>query len=179
MGYEGHQGGVSPLSELGVGLVSSFVLDYMHLVCLGAMRQLIYLWFKGPLKCRQSVQNLTTISAFMVSVRQYLPRNFARKPRSLLEISMWKATELRQFLLYTGPVVLLKNMPNTMYRNFILLSVSVRILLSPDLCTENCEDILKLFVQDFGLIYGLEFVGYNIHFLIHIAQDAQNFGPFG
>lgn len=180
MGYEGHQGGVSPLSELGVGLVSSFVLDYMHLVCLGAMRQLIYLWFKGPLKCRQSVQNLTTISAFMASVRQYLPRNFARKPRSLLEISMWKATELRQFLLYTGPVVLLKNMPNTMYRNFILLSVSIRILLSPDLCTENCdyaEDILKLFVQDFGLIYGLEFVGYNIHSLIHIAQDARNFGP--
>lgn len=86
MGYEEHQGGVSPLSELGVGLVSSFVLDYMHLVCLAVMRQLIYLWFKGPLKCRQFVENLTTISAFMASVRQYLPRNFARKPRSLLKI---------------------------------------------------------------------------------------------
>ncbi|XP_051967505.1 uncharacterized protein LOC127632781 isoform X1 [Xyrauchen texanus] len=180
MGYEEHQGGVSPLSELGVGLVSSFVLDYMHLVCLGAMRQLIYLWLKGPLKCRQSVKNLTMISAFMASVRQYLPRNFSRKPRSLLEISMWKATELRQFLLYTGPVVPLKNIPDTMYRNLILLSVSIRILLSPDLCTENCdyaEDILKNFVQDFGIIYGLEFVGYNIHSLIHIAQDARNFGP--
>jgi len=93
---------------------------------------------------------------------------------------MWKATELRQFLLYTGPVVLLKNIPDTMYRNFILLSVSIRILLSPDLCTDNCdyaEDILKIFVKDFGIIYGLEFVGYNIHSLIHLAQDARNFGP--
>lgn len=48
MVYEGHQLGVSPLNELGVGLVSGFVLDYMHLVCLGVMRKLIYLWFKGP-----------------------------------------------------------------------------------------------------------------------------------
>lgn len=105
----------------------------MHLVCLGVMRKLIYLWLKGPLKCRQSVHILTVISEFMASVRQYLPRDFARKSRSLLEISMWKATELIQFLLYTGPVVLLNNIPNRMYRNFILLSVSVRILLSPDL----------------------------------------------
>ncbi|KAA0702512.1 hypothetical protein E1301_Tti021314 [Triplophysa tibetana] len=180
MGYEEHQGGVSPLCELGVGLVSGFVLDYMHLVCLGAMRQLIYLWLKGPLKCRQSIRILTTISAFMASIRQYLPRNFARKPRSLLEISMWKATELRQFLLYTGPVVLRKNIPDIMYSNFILSSVSIRILLSPDLCTENCdfaEDILKMFVPDFGLIYGIEFVGYNIHSLIHISQDARKYGP--
>ncbi len=55
-----------------------------------------------------------------------------------------------------------------MYKHFMLLSVSMRILLSPDLCTENCdfaEDMLKLFVKDFGLIYGLEFVGYNVHSL--------------
>ncbi len=181
MGYEGHQVGVSPLCELGgVALVSSFVLDYMHLVCLGVMRKLIFLWLKGPLKCRQSFRILTVISAYLASVRQYLPSNFARKPRSILEISMWKATELRQFLLYTGPVALLNNISSVMYKNFMLLSVSMRILLSPDLCTENCdfaEDILKLFVKDFGLIYGLEFVGYNVHSLIHIAQDARNFGP--
>ena len=93
---------------------------------------------------------------------------------------MWKATELRQFLLYTGPVVLVNNISNKMYKHFMLLSVSVRILLSPDLCTENCdyaEDILKLFVKNVGPNYGMEFVGYNVHSLLHLAQDAQNFGP--
>lgn len=96
---------------------------------------------------------LTVISAFMFSVRQYLPGSFAKKPRSLLEISMWKATELTQFLLYTGPVVLLNNVPNQMYRYFKLLSLSMRILLSPVLCIDNCdyaEDVLKQFVKDFG-----------------------------
>ena len=50
-GYQQHQRSASPLNYLGIGLVTSFVLDYMHLVCLGAMRKLIFLWLKGPLKC--------------------------------------------------------------------------------------------------------------------------------
>lgn len=114
----------------------------------------------------------------MVSLREYLPRDFARKPRSLLEISMWKATELKQFLLYTGPVVLVNNISNKMYKHFMLLSVSVRIPLSLDLSTENCdaEDIMNLFVKNVGLIYGMEFVGYNVHSLLHLAQDTRNFG---
>lgn len=120
----------------------------MHLVCLGAMCRLIFLWLKGPLKCRQSAKFFVAMSAYMVSIRQYLPSNFARKPRSLFEFCTWKATELRQFLLYTGPVVLLNNIPSRMYRNFLLLSVSIRILLSPALCSpDNCdyaEEILKL-----------------------------------
>lgn len=67
MVYEEHQVDVSPLNKLGVGLVSSFVLDYMHLVCLGVMRKLIYLWLKGPLRCRQSVKILTDFSVYGVS----------------------------------------------------------------------------------------------------------------
>ena len=180
--YEEHQVGVSPLNELGVGLVTSFVLDYMHLVCLGAVRRLLFLWLKGPMRCRQSVKMLSVISTYMSSLRRHMPSNFARKPRSLLELSSWKATELRQFLLYTGPVVL-NNVPSRIYRNFLLLSVAIRILLSSALCSpENdnyAEDILKVFVKDFALIYGNEFVSYNIHSLIHIAQDAMwmKFGP--
>ena len=42
-GYHHHQLSVSPLNDLGIGLVTSFVLDYMHLVCLGEMRRLIFL----------------------------------------------------------------------------------------------------------------------------------------
>lgn len=49
---EEHHRDVSPLRELGVGLVISFVLDYMHLVCLGIVRKLVSLWVKGPLTCR-------------------------------------------------------------------------------------------------------------------------------
>lgn len=47
---EEHHRGVSPLQELGIGMVSCFVLDYMHLVCLGNIRKLVSLWIKGPFK---------------------------------------------------------------------------------------------------------------------------------
>ena len=41
-----HHTGVSLLSEIGVKMVSDFILDYMHLVCLGVMRRLM-LWWRG------------------------------------------------------------------------------------------------------------------------------------
>lgn len=93
---------------------------------------------------------------------------------------MWKATEFRLFLLYTGPVVLRNNLPHNLYRHFMLLSVAMRILLSPDLCFQFCEyadQLLKLFVENFAKIYGPEFIVFNVHSLIHLAQDARKYGP--
>ncbi|XP_042145681.1 uncharacterized protein LOC115311732 [Ixodes scapularis] len=43
-----HHHAVSPLSALGVGLVSCFPLDYMHLVCLGVMKRLIVQYWTSP-----------------------------------------------------------------------------------------------------------------------------------
>ena len=103
---EHHHTGISPLRNLKLGLVSQFVLDYMHLVCLGVVRKLIILWTKGPLRCRISANTTKMISEKLWAIRGYLPREFSRKPRSLFEVRQWKATEFRQFLLYTGPVVL-------------------------------------------------------------------------
>ena len=42
--YEDHITGGSPLKELGVGMVSWFAPDYMHLVCLGVMKKLVPMW---------------------------------------------------------------------------------------------------------------------------------------
>jgi len=67
-GYQQHQLSASPLNDLGIGLVTSFVLDYMHLVCLGTMCKIIFLWLKGPLKCRQASKLFVAISAYMVSI---------------------------------------------------------------------------------------------------------------
>ena len=39
--------------------------------------------------------SFVVMSAYMVSIRQNLISNFARKPRSLFEFSTWKATELQ------------------------------------------------------------------------------------
>lgn len=52
----------SPLVVISLGLVSGFPLDFLHLVCLGVMRHLVYLWLKGPLSCRLSSGQVDMLS---------------------------------------------------------------------------------------------------------------------
>lgn len=82
-------------------------------------------------------------------------------------------------LLYTGPVVLFNVFPKHVYNNFLVLSVAIRIILSPVLCSDYCdyaEKLLKFFVTNFAKIYGSEFLVYNTHNLVHLAQDARKYG---
>ena len=90
-----------------------------------------------------------------------------------------KATEYRTFLLYSGPVCLLDVLPAEMYNNFILLFVAVTLLLSPSLCAEYADyshDLLVLFVNHFGDLYGRDKITYNVHGLVHLRDDAKLYG---
>ena len=177
---EHHHFGPTPLSTIGVGLVSAFVLDYMHLACLGVQRKLLSLWIEGPHRCRQGRSVINGISAALEQCKRSIPFEFARKPRSLSEFKRWKATEFRQFMLYTGPVVLLNAIPEEMYHNFLLFSVAMRILLHPSMAQEHAdfaETLLRNFVTHFARLYGSEMVSYNVHSLIHLPDDARRHGP--
>lgn len=83
----------------------------MHLVCLGVVRRLLNFWLRGPIEKgidragRLPASVVATASERLVSLSDFVPSEFARKPRILNEIDRWKATEFRQLLLYTGPVV--------------------------------------------------------------------------
>lgn len=96
----------------------SFPIDYMHLVCLGVVRRLLFLWRKGPLKTRLPSRMLSLISESLLMLKPCIPHEFARKTRSLLEVDRWKASEFRMFLLYTGPVVLQGILSDVLYKNF-------------------------------------------------------------
>ena len=134
-----HHKVLTPLVELGVGLVSALSLDYMHLVCLRVTRRLLLIWIKGPLKCRQSSTVMNAISS-LCALEKHVPCEFARRPRTLKEIDQWKATEFWQFLLYSGLVVLSDKLPQHLYCNFVLLSVAIRILVSCTLCVSSMID---------------------------------------
>lgn len=175
---EEHHKGPSPLVGT-VGMVSQFPVDYMHLVCLGVVKRLILLWLKGPLNIRVGTNISTQISAKLICLRHHIPSEFARRPRGFSEIDRWKATEFRQFLLYSGPIVLHKLINETMYKNFMLLSVGLHILLNSHLValySDYSNDLMKAFVKHFGEIYGNNQLVYNVHGLIHLAADAKKFG---
>lgn len=113
----------------GLGLVSNVTLDYMHLILLGVVKKMLMLWVHGENSYRLGPLQITKISKRLVSnMRPFIPRDFGRRPQSLEFLKQWKATEFRQFLLYTGPIVLRKILPKNMYNHFITLHVLIRIL---------------------------------------------------
>ncbi|KAB0795928.1 hypothetical protein PPYR_09989 [Photinus pyralis] len=175
-----HHTGVSPLTKLPIGLVSQFPIDYMHNICLGVMRKLLNFWMSGPLPTRLGSKTINAMSARLESLRNYIPVEFNRKPRSLSELQRWKATEFRSFLLYLGPVVLNNLIDPSLYEQFLLLHSSITILISSkhisNLGTALAKELLILFIQHCESVYGEEFLIYNVHMLCHISDDVDLFG---
>ncbi len=108
------------------------------------------------------------------------PREFQLKGRSLNELEFWKAVEFRSFLLYSGPVVLKEILEDNKYKHFLLLHVAIRILCSPCLTTQQidyADSCLKCFVDMFKKIYGDYHLSYNVHNLLHLANECKLHGP--
>ncbi|CAN8026464.1 unnamed protein product [Ixodes persulcatus] len=176
-----HHHAVSPLSALGVGLVSCFPLEYMHLVCLGVMRRLIVQYWTSPTPSpsKLPIRSQLEISDKLISFQSSTPCEFNRKPRSLKERDRWKAVEFRSFLLYFGPVLLRSNLDKHFYAHFLKLSCAMTILASPKFSLTHCdvaESLLTEFFRDAGSLYGDGVYVYNVHSPIHLAQDVRRFG---
>lgn len=154
----------------------------MHLVRLGVVKKLILLSHIGPSSVKLSNHMKQMISEALINLRNTVPSEYHRRPRSLKDFRLWKATEFRQFLLYTDPVVLKNILKNQVYLNFLSLHVAMTILVSPILSKhidniDYAQSLLEYFVNTFTQIYGEQYVSYNIHNLLHICADIRKYGP--
>ncbi|XP_036144423.1 uncharacterized protein LOC118646174 isoform X1 [Monomorium pharaonis] len=158
-------------------MVSDISFDYMHLVCIGVVKKMLNFLLSGPLNVRLPARSINSISSLLIEMRTSISVEFVRKLRELHFLSLWKATELRQFLLYTGPILLKNYINKDIYKNFLTLHVAIRLLCSPDLLhITYAESLLKHFVQSFAILYGSQHISHNIHALIHLADDVRKFG---
>ncbi|KAJ8940896.1 hypothetical protein NQ318_004595 [Aromia moschata] len=170
---EEHHLGISPLTRLNVGLVSTFPIDYMHACCLGVCRKLLNFWIGGNLKTRLPNRLVKTISQRLVSLKPYIPLEFNRKPRSLDELQRWKATEFR---------IVLKDVTDlAVYEHFLLFHCAISILISDRHISkygfEYPNKLLCAFVTHCEKLYGKQFLIYNVHILCHLVDDVKNYGP--
>ncbi|XP_035712542.1 uncharacterized protein LOC110856045 isoform X2 [Folsomia candida] len=177
---EDHHHGLSGLEKLNIDLVKQVPYEFMHLFCLGVTRKFLLLWTSGSVKkFRLSCYEKLQFTRALITLKPFIPLEFARKPRPVAEFKRWKAAELRQFLLYTGPLVLKKLLPLRYYNHFICLHLAITIL-----CSEKFHKkyntyaslLLQSFVKEFLKLYGDEQVSHNIHGLIHLAEDSTHFG---
>lgn len=180
--YKNFQIGYSILNNIPHFLpITDTPLDYMHLVCLGVVKKIMLLWIKGPLSVRLSPRLVNKISHLLMSFKYTTPNNFVRRPRSIRDIKLWKAVEFRNFLLYTGPVVLKDVLKRNIYDHFLSLHIAITIITRPNLCQDDfinfAEALLNHFVISFEILYGKQYISHNIHNLLHLCCDVRRFGP--
>ena len=119
-------------------------------------------------------QRLVNKLVSLCAMHMQLPKEFNRKGRTLDEISNWKATEFRTFLLYTGIFIIRKILPCD-YKHFIYFHVAIRILCNPKSTVDQikyAQQALRHFVTKFSALYGDFHIVYNIHSLIHLVGDV-------
>ncbi|KAK0174311.1 hypothetical protein PV327_010943 [Microctonus hyperodae] len=174
-----HHTGLSPLEEIvpELDMITIFVLDFMHLICVGAMKKILELLTSGPLKIRLSSRNRRELSRRMISLKSQTIKEFQRKPQPIDCLAKWKATQFRFFVLYCGPIVLKKLLPAKLYKHFLLLHASMRILYSERLVMfykDKARKYLEIFVSALPYLYSEDAQVINMHNLQHIVDDVEN-----
>lgn len=182
---EHHVGDESVITVLNpFNIVIRFVLDYMHLVLLGVVKKMIRLWLKGPLRVRMDKKKVDRLTLGILKAKDFIPYEFCRKGRTLVELLRFKATEFRLFLLYTSiPVFFFdrKLLPEKIRIHFLYLTIAFRILLSREFEKDKkiirfVRRVLRQFVLNFGKYYGTHLISHNVHGLLHITDDFKQFG---
>lgn len=87
--YHSADGKISEILNIpGLDVVKQFSIDYMHAVCLGAMKKLLMLW-KGDKIARVHLNNpkfntrvIKQISERLLTLKKQIPCDFVLKPRS-------------------------------------------------------------------------------------------------
>jgi len=166
------------LEILSIDIVKQVGLDYMHIVCLGVVRTLLKSWVKK----KGEQYSLTSwkigeLSSELKNLKKSCPYEFSRKSRSLDELDRFKATELRQFLLYYGPFVLKPILSEKRYEHFLNLSLAIRINSNCSLADiKMAQNLLIGFVIELSSLYDPCFMTCNFHYLLHIHEEAKSFG---
>jgi len=122
------------------------------------MKKILSFMIRGtlvPNSCgsiRLSRDQTERINRRMKITAQWLSKDFSRIPLDLNDFKTYKATELRQIMLYTGPFIFKNIVSQLVYDNFLIFNIIMRILSCTKTVTNNNEyaDVLaKHFLSTF------------------------------
>jgi hypothetical protein len=174
------ESGSTALEKIEFGMVTQVPIDVMHNVDLGVTKRVLNLIISNKYKAYLHDNMLISeMEQVFLSYKCFVPTEFQRYPRPFSELPRYKATEYRQMLLYTLPVLLKKYLPEAQYRHFMLLSCAIRLLhfANDDVTLVNmARDWLTIYVDTFSLYHDPINLTYNVHNLLHLADCVDQFG---
>lgn len=161
-----------------VDRVQFFPIDNMHQVCLGVMKRILMGLMHGGKKVRLSRTKHCEISARLEVFQQCITKDFNHKPGPLSDLAHWKATEYWTSALYAGSYALQGIVEDDFLHHFRCFSVAISILVSQTLSADQfANKLLIYFVNRAVELYGSELILYNVHSLVHLSVQVEQFGP--
>jgi hypothetical protein len=170
---------------LRLDMVWAFPNDCMHLFDLGVAKAILKRILNNMAKYvlgKFTEEDSKMMSKTNLSLVEYVPSEFNRKPRSLKHLHHWKAVDFRFVLLYSGYILLKHgNIHEDLYNHFIALSFAYRLISTPGIekdrvKLECARSLLKYFVTEYRNIYGLFSMTYNIHNILHVVDAVAIYG---
>lgn len=162
-------------------LCNNTVIDYMHGILLGICKKLLFLWFNAT-----SYEQPYFIGHLIKDFDKYMknispPYLINRLPRKLSNtMHHWKASEIRSWLLFYALPCLLGKLPDLYLKHFSTLVEATYLLLGEGVSNEDLERaelLLTVFVKSSERLYGQNFMGLNVHSLLHVVTCVKNWGP--
>ncbi|KER25544.1 hypothetical protein T265_07003 [Opisthorchis viverrini] len=147
-------------------MTAGFPSDYMH------MRKFLILLRAMPIghKARLSLESWNLLNDNIEQQSLALSIDLTRKCRGVVDLDRWKASELRQFLLYIGPVVLRDILHPDVYECFMLFTFFSQHY------ANFLIDVSKVAVSKFAAIFGPSHLVYNIHLFSHLFNFVKLYG---
>lgn len=169
-----------------IDVIRSVPVDAMHGVYLGIMRDMVEIWLgkkkipNPPYKEYKikSVESRLNLSNRIKNLKPTI--NFHRKPRSILEISNLKASELMDLMLYYLRYSLVGILHTKIVKHFEKIAAATYILCKKEIQINEIHtacDMLKEFAVEYEEIYGTGSITMNIHLLNHYLEMILNCGP--
>ena len=170
--------GKSPLKGI-VDLVDGIPIDYMHCVLEGVTKKLLTMWMQST-KCAGYIGKYVR-QIDIDLLKQRPPHDFSRAPRCIEKHrKYWKASELRNWLLYYSLPLVLNVLPPLYLHHYSLLVCSMHILLQSHLSEvqiQAAESMLSSFYVLLPELYGDTSCPLNSHLLTHLTKYVRLWGP--
>lgn len=168
-------------------LIAGFVPDYMHCILLGVIRLHTELLFDSTRKkfWKNMKHDEIAMKHLISAIDERLTNicaltSITRSVRSLSQISIWKTSEWRSWLIFYCVPCLKGFLKKRYLKHLALLSKGTYMLLQKSITKEEIAQAHELFLNYiflFNKYFGVTSMVLNIHLLTHIAHNVLNWGP--
>ena len=108
------------------------------------------------------------------------PFEIHRSSKSIYDYKTYKASELRNFLLYIGIMAFKDILPDEYFDHFLTYIIAIRLLTEQKIretSIVHAFSLISFFCMRYQKLYGKENMTYKIHVQTHLPLQVLNFGP--